>query len=118
MVIKLSMYVGLHDVYPAMDVNLTFWRKVKMTAACNFISLGGEMRELLDKNGRRKKKGKEGNYWLDKKGAKFARCVAVFFGEAEWKLTKLFKVSTAWHAVNEEAQFLENFYSNHLWNMI
>ena len=22
--IKLSMYVGLHDVYPAMDVNLAF----------------------------------------------------------------------------------------------
>ena len=27
-----------------------------MTAACNFISLGEKMRELLDKNGKRKKK--------------------------------------------------------------
>ena len=32
-----------------------------MTAACNFIVLGEEMRELLDKNGKRKKK-KEENY--------------------------------------------------------
>ena len=38
-VIKLSMYVGLHDVYPAMNVNFTFSREVKMTAACIFISL-------------------------------------------------------------------------------
>ena len=29
-----------------------------MTAACNFISLGEKMRELLDKNGERKKKEK------------------------------------------------------------
>ena len=55
MVIKLSMYVGLHDVYPAMDVNFAFWREVKITAACNFISLGEKMRELLDKNGKRDK---------------------------------------------------------------
>ena len=27
-----------------------------MTAACNFISLGEKMRELLDKKGKRKKK--------------------------------------------------------------
>ena len=61
MVIKLSMYVGLHDVYPAMDVNLACKREVKMTAACNFISLGEEIGELLDKNGKRKKKkGKRG----------------------------------------------------------
>ena len=58
MVIKLSMHVGLHDAYPAMNVNLAFWREVKMTAACNFISLGEEMRELLDKNGKKKKRGK------------------------------------------------------------
>ena len=89
MVIKLSMYVDLHDVYPAMHVNLAFSREVKMTAACNFISLGEKMRELLDKNG---KKRKEDNYWLHdwtKIGTKFARCVAVIFGEDEWKLTKL-----------------------------
>ena len=30
-----------------------------MTAACNFISLEEKMRELLDKNGKRKKKIKE-----------------------------------------------------------
>ena len=71
MVIKLSMYVGLHDVYPAMDVNLACKREVKMTAACNFISLGEEIGELLDKNGKRKKKkrkrGKLLITWLDKK---------------------------------------------------
>ena len=86
MVIKLSTYVGLHDVYPTMDVNLAFCKEIKMTAACNFISLGEKICELLDKNGIRKKKRKEENYrshdWT-KKGAKFARCVAVFFGEAE-----------------------------------
>ena len=36
-----------------------FLRKVKMTAACNFISLREKMRELLDKNGTRKKKEKK-----------------------------------------------------------
>ena len=30
-----------------------------MTAACNFISLGEKMRELLVKNGKRKKKEKK-----------------------------------------------------------
>ena len=29
MVKKLSMYVGPHDVYPAMDINLAFWREYK-----------------------------------------------------------------------------------------
>ena len=33
-----------------------------MTAACNFISLGEKIGELLDKNGKRKKKGREENY--------------------------------------------------------
>ena len=47
------------------------------------------MSELLDENGRKKKKREEkkrGNLLitrLDKKSAKFARCVAVFLGEAE-----------------------------------
>ena len=59
MIMKLSMYVGLHDVYPAMDVNLAFCKEVKMTAACNFISLGEKMRELLNKNGERKEKREE-----------------------------------------------------------
>ena len=58
-----------------------------MTAACNFISLGEKMRKLLDKNGKRKKEKKKREKFLitrlDKKGAKFARCVAVFLGEAE-----------------------------------
>ena len=57
-----------------------------MIAACNFIPLGEKMHELLDKNGKRKKKRKEENYlshdW-SKKGTKFAHCVAVFFGKAE-----------------------------------
>ena len=52
-----------------------------MTAACYFISLEEKMRELLDKNGKRKKEKKRGNLlshdWT-KKGAKFARCVTVF----------------------------------------
>ena len=55
MVIKLSMYVALHDVYPAMKVNIVFKRKLKMTTTCNFVSLGDKMRELLVKI----KKGKE-----------------------------------------------------------
>ena len=46
------------------------------------------MRELLDENGKRKKKrGKEKrkitDHMIGQKGAKFARCVTVFFGEAE-----------------------------------
>ena len=47
MVIKLSMSMGIHDVYPAMVVNFAFSRKVKKIAACNFVSLGEKkMREL------------------------------------------------------------------------
>ena len=30
-----------------------------MTATCNFVSLGEEMRELLDKKGKREEKKKE-----------------------------------------------------------
>ena len=46
------------------------------------------MSELLDENGRKKKKREEKKRnllitRLDKKSAKFARCVAVFLGEAE-----------------------------------
>ena len=37
MVIKLSMYVGLHDVYPAINVNFAFCREVKVTTACNIF---------------------------------------------------------------------------------
>ena len=62
-----------------------------MIAACNFVSLGEKIGELLDKNGKRKKKREEKKRgkllitWLDKKGAKFVRCVTctVFLGEAE-----------------------------------
>ena len=61
-----------------------------MTDACNFISLGENMRALLDKNGRwNKKRKEEKKITITKKGAKFARCVAVVFGEAEWKRAKL-----------------------------
>ena len=46
------------------------------------------MREQLDENGKRKKKKRKEkrkitDHMIDEKGAKFARCVAVFFGEAE-----------------------------------
>ena len=41
MVIKREMYVGLHNIYPAMDqCKFGILKEVKMTAACNFISLG------------------------------------------------------------------------------
>ena len=57
-----------------------------MTAACNFISLGDKkILELLDKMRKRKKKEKRkftDHMIGQKKGAKFTRCVAVFFGEA------------------------------------
>ena len=53
------MYVGLHNVYPAMDVNFAFRRKVKMTATCDFVSLGEKMRELFVKNGKGKKKNRK-----------------------------------------------------------
>ena len=60
MVIKLPMYAALHDVYPAAEINFAFRRKVKMTATCNFVSLGDETRDLLVKKWKRKKKrGKE-----------------------------------------------------------
>ena len=53
-----------------------------MTAACNFISLGEKMRELLDKT--RIEKRKITDHMIGKKkDAKFSRCVAVFLGEAE-----------------------------------
>ena len=51
-----NLYVGLHDVSPARDVNFAILREAKMTAACNFISLKEKMHELLDKNRKKKKK--------------------------------------------------------------
>ena len=61
MVIKLfMMYVGLHDVYPTRDVNFAIRRKVKMTATCDFVSLGDKMRELKERKKERKRK--EENY--------------------------------------------------------
>ena len=79
------------------------------------------MRELLDKNGKRKKKKKRGKL-LSHDWTKKARNLRVV---SQWFLAKLneswqswFKVSTARPAVNEGAQFSENFYSNHIWNMI
>ena len=59
MVIKLSMYVVLHDVYPAMDVNFAFRRKVKMITSCNFVPLEDKMRKRKKK---RKEKKKEKNF--------------------------------------------------------
>ena len=72
-----------------------------MTAACNFISLGEKMRELSDKNGKRKKKD---NSWT-KKGAKFARCVECFLAKLNESWQSWFKVLTARRAMNEGAQF-------------
>ena len=79
MVIKLLMYVGLDDVYPAMDVNFTFSREVKMTTACNFISLGEKIRELLDKYGKRKEEKKKRKEELveQKRGEICALCRSV-----------------------------------------
>ena len=75
-----------------------------MTAACNFISLGEELRELLDINGKRKKKGKRKitDHIIEQKRARNLSVVSQCF----WR--------SARRAVNEGAQFLENFYSNHL----
>ena len=62
MVVKLSMYVGLHNVYPATDVHLAFRRNVKMTATSDFASLGEKVRELLVKKRERKRKEKRYKY--------------------------------------------------------
>ena len=52
-----------------------------MTAACNFISLGGEMRELLDKNGKRNKKEKRKitDHMIGQKKARNLRVVSQRF---------------------------------------
>ena len=54
-VIKLLMYVGVHDLYPAMDITILRGRE-------NDRCLEEKLRELLDKNGKRKKKRKGQNY--------------------------------------------------------
>ena len=59
MVIKLSMYAALYDVHPTIDVNFAFRRKLKVTATCNFVSLGEKIRELLVKKWKKKKKKKK-----------------------------------------------------------
>ena len=115
--------VGLHDIYPTMDVNFAFWREVKMTAACNFISLREKRHELLYKNENRKikRKGKKENYWsLDwtKRHEICTLCRSVSW----WSWMKADKAgskfSTARHTVNEGAQFSRNFCSNYRWNTI
>ena len=58
MVIKLPISIGLHDAYPAIVVNFAFSWKVKMPAACNFISLG----KKIIKGKERKKRREEKNY--------------------------------------------------------
>ena len=50
-----------------------------MTAACNFISSGKKMRELLDKQEKEEKK-KNTDHII---GQKRRKICAVFFGEAE-----------------------------------
>ena len=56
MVIKLSIYVGLHDVYPVMEINFAFRRKVKMTATCNLICVFGRKKNELTISLKRQKK--------------------------------------------------------------
>ena len=84
MVIKLSMYVYRSTWRISSDgCKFGILKASEMTTACNIIYLGEKM---LDKE-REKKKKERKIYWLymiaQKKGAKFARCAAVFFGEAE-----------------------------------
>ena len=74
MVIKLSMYVGLHDVYPTMNVIF----------ACNFMSGGEKMREVLNKKRgkkekkRRKEKGKVADHLIGQKRCEiFTLCRSV-----------------------------------------
>ena len=102
--------------YPIMVVNFAFRRKAKMTATCSFVSFGDKMRELLvklllvEKKEKKREEKKRENYWSHdgiKKGAKFSRCVAVFLGEAEWKLTKL--VSSKFQPLNTEWRKEPNF---------
>ena len=76
-----------------------------MTAACNFIALEEKMRELLDKNRKRKKKRKEENYchMIGQKKAQNLRVVS------QWFLAKL---NESWQADSkfQGAQFSKNFY--------
>ena len=68
-----------------------------MTAACNFISLGEKMRELLDKNGKRKKKRKEDNYWShdwEKNGRNLHVVSQCFLAKLNESWQNWFKVST------------------------
>ena len=64
-----------------------------MIAACNFVSLGEKMRELIDKKGIKKEKKRRtedkrkrtiiDHIGLNKKGVNVSRCAAAFLGEAE-----------------------------------
>ena len=56
------MNVGLHDVYPAMEVNFLFRRKVKVIAICNFASLGEKILNYYLKKGKNEKKREEKSY--------------------------------------------------------
>ena len=61
MVIKLLMFVGLHNVYPAMDVNFTFRWKVKIPLPVILCLWEKKMHELLVKNRKERKKKREKN---------------------------------------------------------
>ena len=50
-----------------------------MTAACNFISLGEKIREVLDKNGKRKEKRKITDHLIGQKKAQNLRVVSQCF---------------------------------------
>ena len=51
-----------------------------MTAACSFISLGEKLRELLDKNGKKIKRGKITDHMIGQKRREIcALCRSIFW---------------------------------------
>ena len=79
------------------------------------------MRELLEKiTGKERKKEKRiiTDHMIGQKRREICALCCCVLAKLNGKPTKLVQSSTARRAVNEGAQFSENFYSNHLWNMI
>ena len=63
-----------------MDVSLAFSREMKVTAACNFITSGEKMRELLDKTGKKKGKRKINDHMIEQKRREICTlCRSVFW---------------------------------------
>ena len=81
------------------------------------------MRKLLDKTGkgrkkRRKEKRKITNHMIRQKKGEICALCRSFLATLNESCQSWFKVLTARRAVNEGAQFSENVYGDHLWNMI